>query len=181
MRGLVVVLLGLAGLSALAAGKPGYPDKITWSGVTWDVKTSRSAVGPGPNLFDKANVSVDGVGNLHLRIAKNASGNWTCAEIIGPTSYGYGTYTFTLASQVDAFDPNGNPPAGGVYLHDGRARSITEAVLWHGGEALPMKNAFLQLPAEQRAQLLAYVAYPFADPLPLRRCSQGMGDTLMTQ
>jgi len=88
-----------------ASGKPGYPDKVTWNGITWAVKTSRSAVGPGPNLFDKANVWADGQG-LHLRIAKNGSGAWSCAEIIGPTSYGYGTYTFSLASRVDAFDPN---------------------------------------------------------------------------
>lgn len=89
-----------------AAGKPGYPDKVNWSGLTWSIKTSRSAVGPGPNLFDKANVSVDGDGNLRLRIAKNAAGQWTCAEVIGPTSHGYGTYTFDVASPVNAFDPN---------------------------------------------------------------------------
>lgn len=97
---------GLAVASLTAAGKPGYPDKVVWSGATWSVKTSRSAVGPGPNIFDKANVSVDGQGNLRLRIAKNASGQWTCAEVIGPTSYGYGTYTFELASPVNAFDAN---------------------------------------------------------------------------
>ena len=101
-------VLGLIAAATLAsaAGKPGYPDKIVWNGVTWDVKTSRSAVGPGPNVFDKANASVDTAGNLHLRIAKNTAGTWTCAEIIGPTSYGYGTYTFSLASAVNALDPN---------------------------------------------------------------------------
>ncbi len=102
---LVVVLLAATTSTAFAAGKPGYPDKVTWSGATWAIKTSRSAVGPGPNLFDKANVSVD-AGGLHLRITKNASGSWTCAEIVGPTSYGYGTYAFTVASRVDALDAN---------------------------------------------------------------------------
>lgn len=91
---------------ALAAGKPGYPDKVVWNGVTWQVKTSRSPVGPGPNLFDKANVWVDANGNLHLRIARSAAGTWSCAEIIGPTTYGYGTYSFQLASPVNALDPN---------------------------------------------------------------------------
>lgn len=89
-----------------AAGKPGSPDTIVWCGATWDVKTSPSAVGPGPNLFDTSNVSVDASGNLHLKITKNASGTWTCAEIIGPATYGYGTYTFALASRVDTLDPN---------------------------------------------------------------------------
>jgi hypothetical protein len=106
-------MLGLAGVlgaslaaTVAAAGKPGYPDRITWSGETWQIKTSRSAVGPGPNLFDKANVSVDASGALHLRIARNAAGAWTTSEIIGPRSYGYGTYRFTLGSRVDALDPN---------------------------------------------------------------------------
>ena len=100
------VCLAGQGAAVRAAGKPGYPDKISWRGVTWDVKTSQSAVGPGPNVFDKSNVSVDASGNLHLKIMKNASGKWTCAEIIGPTTYGYGTYTFVTASRVDTLDPN---------------------------------------------------------------------------
>jgi hypothetical protein len=105
----VAISLGAAGLAATTlavAGKPGYPDKVLWSGLTWSVKTSRGAVGPGPNIFDKANVSVDSQGNLRLRIARNASGQWTCAEIIGPTSHGYGTYAFEIASPVSGFDAN---------------------------------------------------------------------------
>jgi hypothetical protein len=31
------------------------------------------------------------------------------------------------------------------YLHDGRAASLLEAVLWHGGEALAVKNKVLAL------------------------------------
>lgn len=42
-------------------------------------------------------------------------------------------------------------------LHDGRARSIEEAILWHGGEAETSKNAFKQLPANERALLLAFL------------------------
>lgn len=94
-----------AGLTA-AAGKPGYPDRVTWSGGSWQVKTSTAAVGPGPNVFSKANVSVDAGGFLHLRIAKDGAGRWTTSEVIGPASYGYGTYTFTVATPLAAFDPN---------------------------------------------------------------------------
>jgi CxxC motif-containing protein (DUF1111 family) len=86
--------------------------------------------------------------------------------------WGNGTGTAVMYPAVDAFDPNGHPPAGGVYLHDGRARSITEAILWHGGEALPMRTAFLSMNATDRAALLAYVAYPFADPVIVRHCAQ---------
>jgi len=103
---LATVLLAASAMPALAAGKPAYPDKIAWSGLTWDIKTSRSAVGPGPNVFAKSNVWLDQSGSLHLGIAKNAAGTWTCAEIIAPTSYGYGTYSFTIASRVDTLDPN---------------------------------------------------------------------------
>jgi hypothetical protein len=96
----------LATTATLAAGKPGYPDRVTWSGGSWQVKTSTAAVGPGPNVFSKANVSVDGSGFLHLRIAKDAQGRWTTSEVISPASYGYGTYTFTVATPLDAFDRN---------------------------------------------------------------------------
>jgi CxxC motif-containing protein (DUF1111 family) len=58
--------------------------------------------------------------------------------------------------------------AGGreSYLHDGRAQSIMEAVLWHGGEAEKAKNAVLGFTAQQRNDLVAYCKYPFADRLP---------------
>lgn len=39
-------------------------------------------------------------------------------------------------------------------LHDGRARSVSEAILWHDGEARAARLAFEQLPAAER-QLLA--------------------------
>lgn len=44
------------------------------------------------------------------------------------------------------------------YLHDGRARSLEEAVLWHGGEAIRSRDAFMALPAGQRHELLAFLA-----------------------
>ncbi|MFM2106780.1 MAG: hypothetical protein RL338_1812 [Chloroflexota bacterium] len=78
---------------------------ITWSGLTWTIKRSTSAVGPGPNIFSAANVWVDANGYLHLRISKDAKGRWTSAEIVGP-NFGYGTYAFELGSRVDALDPN---------------------------------------------------------------------------
>jgi hypothetical protein len=89
----------------LAAAKPPPAPSIVWNGLTWTIKTSSGPVGPGPNRFDRSNVSVDASGHLHLRITKNAVGQWTCAEIIAPQSYGYGTYTFGLGSRVDALDP----------------------------------------------------------------------------
>lgn len=43
------------------------------------------------------------------------------------------------------------------FLHDGRARDLAEAVLWHGGEARAARNAFRRLAAEDRAALLAFL------------------------
>ena len=48
-----------------------------------------------------------------------------------------------------------NPLAS--FLHDGRARTIEEAILWHGGEAAAAQEAFRQLGAADRAALLAFV------------------------
>lgn len=43
------------------------------------------------------------------------------------------------------------------YLHDGRARSIEEAILWHGGEAEPAKHAFVHLNTSDRLRLLNFL------------------------
>lgn len=43
------------------------------------------------------------------------------------------------------------------YLHDGRARSIEEAILWHGGEAQKSRDAFAQLTQQQRMQLIKFL------------------------
>lgn len=43
------------------------------------------------------------------------------------------------------------------FLHDGRARNVTEAILWHGGEAEAARQAFRSLGADDRAALLRFV------------------------
>lgn len=43
------------------------------------------------------------------------------------------------------------------FLHDGRARNLLEAVLWHGGEAQQAQQQVLSFNAEQRAALLAFL------------------------
>lgn len=44
------------------------------------------------------------------------------------------------------------------FLHDGRARTISEAILAHGGEAAPAKQRFRMLSPEERASLLEFLA-----------------------
>ncbi|MEO9513889.1 MAG: di-heme oxidoredictase family protein [Flavobacteriaceae bacterium] len=42
-------------------------------------------------------------------------------------------------------------------LHDGRARNVEEAILWHGGEAEQPKQDFIDLSSEERSQLIAFI------------------------
>ncbi len=43
------------------------------------------------------------------------------------------------------------------FLHDGRARNLEEAILWHGGEAEAARNAYAKLNPGDRAALIAFV------------------------
>ncbi len=43
------------------------------------------------------------------------------------------------------------------FLHDGRARSLLEAILWHGGEAQSARDAVVGMPASDRAELLQFL------------------------
>ena len=49
---------------------------------------------------------------------------------------------------------NGTP----YYLHDGRARTMTEAILWHGGEAQKSKDQFVQLSKTDRDALIKFLS-----------------------
>jgi CxxC motif-containing protein (DUF1111 family) len=42
-------------------------------------------------------------------------------------------------------------------LHDGRARDINEAILWHGGEAQRAQEAYRNMPQADRAALLKFL------------------------
>ncbi|MEO1336862.1 MAG: di-heme oxidoredictase family protein, partial [Myxococcota bacterium] len=77
-----------------------------------------------------------------------------------------------LADGRPDFDASGvewrTPPLWGVglsravhrdagLLHDGRARTVEEAILWHGGEAQESRDAFMAAKSAQRRALLAFV------------------------
>ncbi len=77
-----------------------------------------------------------------------------------------------LADKRPEFDADGRewrtPPLWGIgltrtvnghdnYLHDGRARSLLEAVLWHGGEAEPARKKVENMSAGQRDQLIRFL------------------------
>jgi hypothetical protein len=148
----LLVATAVVSLTAAKPPRPG-PATIAWSGASWELKTSSGAVGPGPNIFDKANVWVDANGALHLRIARNAAGQWTCAEILGP-HYGYGTYTFNLASRVDALDQNA---VLGLFTWSDRAQYANreidiEFARW-GNPADPTNGQYVVQPDDRPAHL----------------------------
>ncbi|WP_263260510.1 di-heme oxidoredictase family protein [Pseudomonas sp. RIT-PI-S] len=77
-----------------------------------------------------------------------------------------------LADDYSVFDARGQdwrtPPLWGIglsatvnprgrFLHDGRARDLLEAVLWHDGEAASAKQRVLRFDVEERAALLAFL------------------------
>ena len=44
-----------------------------------------------------------------------------------------------------------------MFLHDGRARNLTEAILWHGGEGARARDAFKSLTKEERDALIRFL------------------------
>ena len=43
------------------------------------------------------------------------------------------------------------------FLHDGRARTIADAILAHDGQGLAARNRFATLTAREQAQLLKFI------------------------
>jgi CxxC motif-containing protein (DUF1111 family) len=73
-----------------------------------------------------------------LRDAAGPAGEWRTAPL-----WGLGT-----------IDRAAGPKA---YLHDGRARSLEEAILWHGGEATQVVEALKALTTDEWNALLAFL------------------------
>ena len=44
-----------------------------------------------------------------------------------------------------------------MFLHDGRARNVEEAILWHGGEGQAARDGFMALTANERESLLQFL------------------------
>lgn len=79
---------------------------IRFADHNWSVKAGTN-LGPGPNHFSDSadNVWVDANGYLHLKITHPDS-EWYCSEVISDESFGYGTYAFTVESNLGSLDEN---------------------------------------------------------------------------
>jgi CxxC motif-containing protein (DUF1111 family) len=89
-------------------------------------------------------------------------------------AYGGESVMFVQGSREDPRQEWKTPPLWGVrdsgpYLHDGRAATIEEAVLQHGGEATTSAKRFRELSDVERTQLLTFLGSLAApDPASLR-------------
>lgn len=128
------------------------PTSLSFAGRTWTIKRSSSLVGPGPNRFSAAGTWVDGAG-LHLRIAKDANGRWQSAEVHLPASLGYGTYTWTLASRVDALDPN---VVLGLFTYESDVREIDIEMARWSDAADPTNAQYVVQPWDLQDHLVRF-------------------------
>jgi len=74
---------------------------IRWSGREWKVTRGGMA---GVAKGDPANVTIDGRGYLHLRIAKR-DGQWSASEVFTVEEMGFGTYQWIIEGDVYHMDP----------------------------------------------------------------------------
>jgi CxxC motif-containing protein (DUF1111 family) len=92
-----------------------------------------------------------------------------------PSYYGGGKTTsrgFIEIQTTNVYQEWRTPPLWGVqdsapYLHDGRAETLTEAIVMHGGEATPSAANFIALDYVSRRAVLEFLATlrsPFVKP-----------------
>lgn len=82
------------------------PRELEFGNLHWRMKTSLTPTAPGPNYYRGTEdaVWVDDWG-LHLTI-KEQQGHWWATEIFTRERVGYGTYTFTVETDIEQYDPN---------------------------------------------------------------------------
>lgn len=97
---LAALILALGAVPGLAQGEA---TTLRFSGYSWAVIDSPESRGPGPNIFDGRNVSLDSAGHLVLEIS-GQGGAWTSAHVFLTRSLGYGSYELALAPYQGSFD-----------------------------------------------------------------------------
>ena len=101
----------------------------------------------GPGLAD----------NLGEGVATGAE--WRTAPLwgLGVSACVTGGVTGTPGGVAFGLDGNEKCVPKASYLHDGRARTIEEAILWHGGEGQNANNNYKALSASQKQDLLRFL------------------------
>lgn len=108
---------------------------------------------------------------------KHITGDAIISELSNQTIYPYTDLLLHdmgegLTDNRPSFKANGNewrtPPLWGIgllpvvnghsrLLHDGRARNVEEAILWHGGEGENSKQIYLEMSVQDRKALLSFL------------------------
>lgn len=149
--------------------------KVTFYTATLGVPARRGGDDPvalkGEQLFKRL-----GCNQCHIETFKTAK-DAKLAELANQTIHPYSDFLLHdmgegLADNRPDFKASGTEwrtaPLWGVgltkvinkqarFLHDGRARTLAEAILWHGGEAEPMKQAFVSLDKSDRDALIRFL------------------------
>ena len=132
--------------------------------------TQDSEVKQGEKLFNEANCAA-----CHIYTLK--TGKYEVKELSYQTIHPYTDLLLHdmgagLADNRPEFLATGTewrtPPLWGIglthtvlpyssFLHDGRARTLEEAILWHGGEAKASQETFRNLSASDRASLVKFL------------------------
>ncbi|WP_298438944.1 di-heme oxidoredictase family protein [uncultured Ferrimonas sp.] len=158
-----------------------FDDEVVFYAETLGVPARRdvahSDVREGARLFAAVNCSGCHTPSFTTASSGNLGGVAAPAGLLNQTIYPFTDMLLhdmgpELADGRSDFVANGNEwktrPLWGIgltqtvnpaacFLHDGRACTVEEAILWHGGEAQTSRDAFSQLSAAERRQLLAFV------------------------
>ncbi len=145
--------------------------------------TEREAVARGEQMFYQAKCHLCHVTTLHTQNRGVALLNGTQLPWLGnQTIHPYSDYLIhDMGSEIMGVGLNDNyvsglargkdwrtTPLWGIglqqkvnghtyFLHDGRARNLTEAILWHGGEGEASKNLFKKMDKADRQALIKFL------------------------
>ena len=121
----------------------------------------------GDRLYDDALTSSNGYGgglgpvyagyscgSCHHNAGRTKPAVWTqnSKGEYGSGDYGFSAMLVYVTRRNGAFFQD-----YGRVLHDGRARNLTEAILWHGGEGEASKNIFINMSKDERSALIKFL------------------------
>jgi CxxC motif-containing protein (DUF1111 family) len=156
--------------------RPELWDTLTFWSQSLDVPAQRNRDAAefksGEKLFDTAGCS--GCHVPELRTGKYAAVPQLSNKLIRPyTDLLLHDMGPDLADGRPDFKASGSewrtPPLWGIglsqqvnasnsFLHDGRARNLVEAIVWHGGEAKSAKDKFVAFTSKQRDDLIYFLS-----------------------